>query len=170
MTRHLTLLFLLLLTPGIQAATDIRINAVEVLSWGMFEFGSASRHADFSRTTAGIDKVKGVEFVEYTNDIPMEPHVNFGFQYILNTAPKGRFIDVTHIIKFPGEGLRTPGGRVYKQSTEQLDIRIGRPTLHGYGFDFDWEMIPGDWVFEVWHRDARLVRKTFHIVPPDSAE
>jgi len=32
------------------------------------------------------------------------------------------------------------------------------------GLDEPWEVVPGEWVFEIWYKDARLIRKTFSVV------
>lgn len=87
----------------------------------------------------------------------------FGIEYQINTKPKGRPISITTVIHFPEAGLKQPGGRKYQSSTETKRVSIGDPQLHGYGFDESWELVPGEWVFEVWHKKAKLISKTFTV-------
>ncbi len=148
------------------ADTDIRIQAAEVVGYGIFESRSASRTAGWRRQAPPADAVEGVRFLEFTNEIPAVLGTGFGFQYVINSTPRGGRLKVRNVIRFPGEGLKTPKGRVYEFSEEDREIRIGRRDFYGYAFDEEWEMIPGDWVFEVWHGQSRLIRKTFTVVEP----
>jgi hypothetical protein len=40
----------------------------------------------------------------------------------------------------------------------------------GYGLDEDYEMVEGDWVFEIWHHDKKLVEQKFTTYRPDKEE
>ncbi len=111
--------------------------------------------------------MRGVHFIEFTNEIPAELGVGFGFEYVINSRPKGQPLEVTSVIKFPGEGLKPPGSRVYKESRERREVLIGRETFYGYGFDEDWELVPGTWTFEIWHKNAMLIHKSFNVVAPE---
>jgi len=86
--------------------------------------------------------------------------------YVINSRPQGKPIRVTSVIKFPEAGLQRPGGRLYTESRDTHEVLIGRKALHGYGFDEEWEIVPGIWIFELWYRDARLIKKTFKVYLP----
>ncbi len=88
----------------------------------------------------------------------------FGIEYQINTKPRGRPIQITTIIRFPEPGLINPRGHSYLVSKETNMVEIGHPHLHGYGFDEEWELVPGEWIFEVWHKKAKLISKTFNVV------
>ncbi len=88
----------------------------------------------------------------------------FGIEYKINTKPRGRPIQITTVIRFPDPGLTDPKGHTYLQSEDTNIVEIGHPQLHGYGFDEDWELVPGEWVFEVWHKKAKLISKKFTVV------
>jgi hypothetical protein len=49
----------------------------------------------------------------------------------------------------------------------QILVSIGKGHLHGYGFDEKWEMLPGEWTFEVWYKKARLVKRSFTVFDPE---
>ncbi len=164
-----TLACLLLMLPlSATPQTDLQIRAAEIVGWGVFEAKNSSRNKGFRRNAPPADTVKGVRFLEFTNEIPPQLGTGFGFQYVINSSPRGGRIEVKNVIRFPGEGLKAPGGRVYKESSENRRITIGQRDFYGYAFDEPWEIVPGEWVFEVWHGEARLIRKTFTVL--DSAE
>lgn len=169
--RLIALLMLILLCPPASRATDVKIRAAEVVAYGLFEATRDHRFTSRFRPNApAADSVSNIRFVEFTHDIPPTLGAQFGFQYIINSMPKGGRMKVEQVIRFPGNGLQQPGGRLYKESREKLTAKIGEPNFYGYGFDEAWEIVPGQWVFEVWHKDARLVRKAFNVLPlPDDA-
>lgn len=164
--RPIALFMLIALcAPGLRAA-DVKIRAAEVVAYGLFEATRDHRFTSRFRPNApAADSVSNVRFVEFTNDVPPALGTQFGFQYIINSMPKGGRMNVEQIIRFPGNGLLQPGGRVYRESREKLTVKIGEPNFYGYGFDEAWEIVPGQWIFEVWHKDARLVRKAFNVLP-----
>ena len=162
-------LFLLCLLLPISAyAEDTFINAAETLAYGVFD--SSERQTLTKPATDDappVDSVKKYRFKDFTTQIPMQIGTEFGIEYQINTKPRGRPIDITTVIVFPEPGLKRPGGRTYKKSRETKRVSIGKGHLHGYGFDESWELVPGEWVFEVWHKKARLVKKSFTVFVPE---
>ena len=155
-------LLLLLQTPWSRATdVELQVSGAELNGYGLFETATSQRRSSYSDRTAGADVVTGVRFTEFTSEIPAVLKTNFGFNYSINTTPRGQKLWVKQVIRFPEPGLHHPGGKVYRESVERKQVEIGKSTLHGYGFDEAWEIVPGEWVFEVWYQKARLIRKTF---------
>ncbi len=152
------------------AETDLQIQAAQILGHGIFEAVSETRDTGYTSTRVGADDVLGVQFVEITNTIPGVLGVNFGFEYTINTTPRGGEMRIRSVIKFPEGGLTQPGGATFAHAIEKSRIKIGEKILFGFGFDEPWEIIPGDWVFEIWHRDARIIRKTFTVLSPETSQ
>lgn len=154
---------------SVSYAADMTISAVEIVGYGIFTARSVERDRRSTASSPAKDTVEGVHFVEFTNDIPGKLGIGFGFQYIINTSPKGGSIDVTTVIIFPEGGLVDPRGRVYERSSEKQQVPIGRKIFYGYGFDEPWEIVPGEWIFQVWHRKAKIAQKKFTVHPPVEA-
>ena len=168
------LLFLcaLALPASAEPDAELHISVAEITAHGVFEARVRSRNRSLSRSNPGADTVEDVRFTDFTTTIPGKLGVNFGFHYELNSSPRGAKLPVKSIIRFPEPGLIAPGGRVYKESVERKNANIGQgyPNLHGYGFDEAWEIVPGEWQFEIWYGNARLIRKTFTVVPVTNTE
>lgn len=164
-------LFLCLLAPFYASAEDTLINAAETLAYGTFSSSERNTYTKGATDEAPpVDSVEKYRFENFTNRIPMILGTEFGIEYQINTKPKGRPISITTIIQFPEAGLKQPGGRKYRKSTETKRVSIGDPQLHGYGFDEPWELVPGEWTFEVWHKKAKLITKTFTIYEPEQSD
>ena len=156
--------FLALAVAQAGADTSLRVRAVEIVGYGIFTARETARDDRRSGPPLAGDVVKGITFTDYTTTIPAQLGTSFGIQYLINSSPKGASFPVTCVILFPEGGLVNPRGRVFQDSSEDLTTVIGRKTIYGYGFDEPWELVPGEWVFEIWHKDTRLARKTFNVV------
>ncbi len=160
-------MFLLLTCVQASAEKTMRVRAVEIVAYGIFTARETTRLGPSTAQAPAADGVKGVTFSEnYTSEIPAVLGTTFGIQYLINSSPKGGRIKVTCVIVFPEGGLVDRRGRIYKKSTEKITTFIGRKTLYGYGFDEPWELVPGEWTFQIWHNDVRLAQKTFTVLPP----
>lgn len=144
------------------------INTAETLAFGVFtSYGKESKTGQGMDDTPPLDTVKTYRFRNFTNRIPMHIGTEFGIEYQINTKPKGQPINISTVIIFPEPGLKRPGGKTHKKSRETNRVSIGKGHLHGYGFDEEWELVPGQWTFEVWHENARLVKRSFTIFDPE---
>jgi len=55
-------------------------------------------------------------------------------------------------------------GRTQTRDVYELQSWIGQ-TYTSYSFDEEWELIPGKWKFEVWHKGKKLCEQSFTVVP-----
>ncbi|MDG1204960.1 MAG: DUF3859 domain-containing protein [Pseudomonadales bacterium] len=160
--------FLLIVSAAALAGDDYVISAAEVTGYGVFRSNFNQRRSESTSKALASDFVTSVRFETITSEIPMRMRTNFGLKYSINTTPIGAKIEVRSVIHFPKGGLVSPSGRIYTKSEESYKIIVGETALHGYGFDEAWEMVPGTWTFEIWHRGAKLIRKSFTVGPVTS--
>lgn len=152
-------------------AADVLVTAAQIQGYGVFESSSDQLDALAQASAPARDTVKGVHFTQFTNRIPGRVGVGFGFQYVIESSPRGSPILVTNVVRFPGHGLVQSDGRTYKVSKETRQIRIGYPDFYGFGFDNEKEILPGDWIFEVWIDNNRVLTKKFTVVRvPDDTD
>ena len=144
------------------AAEPFRIDGTEIVGYGIFTSKQVSSgSADDMRKNS----VKNVRFLEYTDEIPARLGTEFGFQFVIAGSRRTKPIAVTYQIKFPEPGLQQPAGELHLHSSSVDQVRVGAKLLHGYGFDEPWELLPGEWVFEVWHEGTKLIGKSFTVYP-----
>ena len=119
--------------------------------------------------TMPVTTVDEADFTDFTDRIPPSMGTSFGFQYVIYGPTKRRPVDVQHVIRVPEPGMRSPGGKVHKEIRSSDQAVIGRKVLHGYAFDESWEIVPGEWIFEVWRNDVKLISKSFVVLPREHA-
>ena len=56
-----------------------------------------------------------------------------------------------------------------KTVTEEIHIKkykIGTISMDGFGFDYEYELVPGKWTFQIYYKDQKLLEKTFNVYQP----
>jgi hypothetical protein len=51
-----------------------------------------------------------------------------------------------------------------RESRFQKVKPIGKVLYFGYGFENDWELVPGTWTFEIWFQGRKLAVEQFTVV------
>ena len=81
------------------------------------------------------------------------------------------YVELRRVLKHPE--MHLPDGTVSKGSDFMQKRRVSVNQVigyTGYGFDEDYELVEGDWVFEIWYQDKKLIEQTFTTYWPDEEE
>ncbi|MFP6805669.1 MAG: DUF3859 domain-containing protein [Pseudomonadales bacterium] len=165
--RNCLLTFLFLLGSAVSVQADVVIRAAEITAFGIFQEYGKQFERGYNAAGPGTDSLDYVRFVDFTNEIPGEVGISFGIQYIIHSTPKGKPFKVTGVIIYPDGGLVTPEGEVYSTSKEKITVKLGVKSFYGFGFDKPWEVLPGEWTFQIKHNDAILAQKKLLVLPPE---
>lgn len=156
--RPALLFFILLVAAWPAAAQDVRVN--------VFEHGIYT--AETVRTEKlpnGFDSniVQNICHVMTTEAVPAKMGLQFGMRYRVEGQPVGAPVVLTRITRFPVP-LKPPGGPSAQSASEYATrIAIGATSYAGYGFDHDWELVPGPWIMELWWNSRMLAQQRFEI-------
>ncbi|MCE9551977.1 MAG: DUF3859 domain-containing protein [Planctomycetes bacterium] len=113
-------------------------------------------------------EVKGVEVAKQTTEIPATLGTSFGILFTLTGLPADRPIALRKVVTYPE--ITNPNGK--KQTSHSVPLEIlsdNQGTIssfEGYKFTDSYELAPGEWTFEIWHGQQRLVRQVFSVVQP----
>lgn len=139
---------------------------IEILQSGLFRVVDVQEQ---DRRNGIAQATVKEEFDRATNRIPGRLGVNFGVRFRLAGQPAGATAPITARIVFPAPGLRPPGQAApVRVSDLEMPLRVGddRPTYRGFGFDEDWEIVPGTWRFEFLLGDELLAMREFIVEAP----
>ncbi len=112
-----------------------------------------------------------LEHVSMTDRIPLVKETYFGYQYRLFNLPadirdkpvvKLRKVLIHPPMTLPDGSTSTGWDQTFKARVENEQV-LG---FDGYAFNEDYELVEGDWVFQVWYKDRKLVERKFFAVPP----
>ena len=115
-----------------------------------------------------------VQQVKSTERIPLIKGGQMYLQYRIWPLPdQPAWVDLRRVLKHPEMTL--PDGSVSTGSDYimkgKVKVTANQAIAYtGYGLDEDYELVEGDWVFEIWYQDKKLVEQTFTTYWPDEEE
>ena len=139
-------------------AKDYAVQA-ELIHSGIFQ-------SDKIRTRWGVDLVENIEAVSGNKEIEGKLGVEFGILYELQGVHTRKKMKLKRVLRVPQPGLPEEG-------TELIDyvtLTAGKESYFGYGFDYSYEIIEGEWIFEIWYREKRLLLEKFSVLIPEDAK
>lgn len=97
-----------------------------------------------------------------TSDVALKRGASFGFRFKLDQALQGDREVLKLTTRYPG--LLKPGTRevVFEESRE-IEAIVGETVSFTFTFHSDWEMVEGEWSFEVTAQDGSKVTRTFQV-------
>ncbi len=128
-----------------------RVDRIDIVEAGLYEAGPAN----------------SLQFRTAETNIPGQVGVKFGFRYVLRGPNSALPVRMTVVTRLPQRGgqLDPKTGQRRFRIDEQVLGRVGGETLSGYSFDEPWEIVPGDWLFEVWIGERKMAEQRFRVLP-----
>ncbi len=115
-----------------------------------------------------------VQQVKSTERIPLIKGGQMYFQYRLWPLPdQPAYVELRRVLKHPemtlSDGTVSTGSDYIMKG--KVKVTANQAIAYtGYGLDEDYELVEGDWVFEIWYQDKKLVEQTFTTYWPDKEE
>jgi hypothetical protein len=140
-------------------------------SYGLFrERGRGWTRQDENTSTGKLIRNAKLEFVEQTERIPLRKGVYFGYKYWLKIESDQSRADLRRVLIHPE--MVMPDDSKVSRSERAIRKRTtyGIVTaLDGYALSEDYELVEGDWTFQLWYKDDLLVEQTFTTYWPQEA-
>jgi hypothetical protein len=145
-----------------------------VFEYGIYNALRKGRPRD--EITANTGKVINkpvLELAEQTDRIPLVKDTYFAYRYRLLDLPKYvvmkpvvelRKVLVHPEMTLPDGSTATGSDRVFKGRTSAGQV-IG---FDGYAFNEDYELVEGEWTFQIWYQDQMLLEQTFTMYWPEA--
>jgi hypothetical protein len=152
---------ILMLLCGV-AWGQARIHSITIIDYGIYatDISSSGRDAE------GVlrSSVSNIRHAEDTTTIPAQLGVVFGFRFRVVGEPNGAKVAPREIVRYPAGGLRSPKSSKPIHSFEgALSQSVGEISLAWYRFDDPWELVPGNWIIELWSGDQKLAEQVFTV-------
>lgn len=157
----------LILAPYCLCAGALSVERVSITSPGIYELQITKEIGDKNLAGRSRNVVQKIRNVQITTTIPARICISFGFEYVIRGAPIDAEIPIKMITKYPNQGVHNPETRETTYRNETLISRkIGRVHFRSYTLDNPWELVPGVWTFELWHKDRKLAEQSFVLIAP----
>ena len=156
-------------TPPAEPPVQVTGLRVEIVERGLYQTSTGVVRQ--MPNGIGENLVDAIELERSTTHIPARPGVSFGLEFVVHGRPPGTLLELTTTVVFPSPGLHPPGQpEPVPASTTPMVVEVGSPNAiyRGYTFDFDWEVAPGPWRFEIRAGDRLLAVQSFIITSESS--
>ena len=140
---------------------------VQIISYGIYEIVPEE---GFDGKVASKNVVSGYpRFIEQTEKVPAKLGTRFGFSFAVFGINEKEVVGLRRVIKHPPMTTKdgtVSTGREYVEEFEVLHGAVVGGT--GYYLEDSRELVPGDWTFEYWLGNQKLLTKTFEVFLPSS--
>jgi hypothetical protein len=160
-------------TQAQTAADVVKDPNGSVFEYGIYNTLRKGRVRDEITTNTGkVINRPVLEIAEQTDRIPLVKDTYFAYRYRLMGFPKEEAkkpaIELRKVLVHPEmtlpDGSRSTGSeRVFKGRAFAGQV-LG---FDGYAFNEDYELVEGDWTFQIWFREHLLVEQTFTMYWPE---
>lgn len=140
---------------------------------GLYRLVRSGGVIDDPSTGTGKSVVKPVvEFVRAAERIPLIKGGQIYFQYRIWPLPaQPAYAELRRVVKHPKMTL--PDGSFSTGSDRMIKGKISSNQViayTGYGLDEDYELVEGDWTFEIWYQDKKVIEQKFTTYQPEEEE
>jgi hypothetical protein len=161
--KQLSLIAAILALAVRATAQDIMsVNEAVVTEAGIYT-GRVVQTNGVPAGVAGIaHDLDSVTLVQGTTNIPARVGTRFGFRY----STRGAIWNAPIVLTIVGEHppIKDPkSGKVLTRDEFKVNSSVYQPYVI-YTFDENWEAVPGNWKFEVWHQGKKLCEQSFTVV------
>jgi len=140
------------------------VTDVEIIDFGVLSAQLDRTIEDQTLVQGAHHTMKSSRILKSTTDISAKKGLKFGIRYIIKGFPIGSPVKISFVVLYPEPGLTNPGtGKTELQGMVTMVKKIGKITATGYLFNQDWEMVPGQWTFQIWHDGRKLAEKSFSV-------
>jgi len=156
---------LVLLLPLIAVADAPRVDRIDITEFGIYVADTTSKTNASQTPTGTVSNLANVRHAETTQTVSAQLGVRFGYRYNVVGSPNGAEATLRFKTLFPAPGIRNPTtGQQMNQAEYDRAKTIGSSSYRDYGFDHDWEMVPGVWTLQIWYQDHMLAEQKFTVV------
>lgn len=150
---------------------EVKQPVGRVLQYGIYTLVRGGQIIDDAKTSTGKSLTKPVITRDRTTDrIPLVKQKYMAYQYRLSNIP-GRIVKLRRILQHPA--LHLPDGTTSTGSDFTITRKLERGEVFAYdayAFNEDYEMEAGEWIFQIWYKDNKLVEQKFTTYHPEPEE
>ena len=106
----------------------------------------------------------GFELIEQTDTIPSILGLTFGLEYEIETTPKQfGYVKFEQVWIFPQTIVDAKGSQI-DQLRYTADIDVNYPTYSTYALEKDYELVKGQWKFQLYLDGKLFHERTFYLI------
>lgn len=156
-------------------AAEIKETRGSVFEYGIYNAQRKGRVLGSLTTNTGKVVTKPVlELAETTDRIPLVKGTYFAYRYRIMNIPKKDAkrpaVDVRKVLVHPEMTLPDGSKSTGWDRTVKGRTSVGQViAFDGYAFNEAYELVEGDWTFQIWYKDKMMVEQKFTTYKPEQS-
>jgi membrane-associated HD superfamily phosphohydrolase len=139
------------------------ISDITVFEYGQYHTTTTDSIFTGDGIQRKINLLSDINLIKKTDTISASLGISFGFRYTVYGFPPSRAVQMRIVNIYPSAGLRNPETKeVSTMFSRTSTVRIGNPLYTGYTFDYPWEIVPGEWTWQLWIDEKMLAKKNIY--------
>ena len=144
----------------------------EVTEFGYYKAVTKLERERNIEATSGYVRAGGeVELEQSSSTIPLKINRLFGFKFRVEGFGEKEAVQVKLVVEHPQ--ITRPNGSTSKGYSYPVLLEVKNGVIEnqsGYSIDHDYEMVEGDWIFEYWYNDEKLLSQSFKTIKDTSSQ
>ncbi|MEY2556850.1 MAG: hypothetical protein QOE34_275 [Verrucomicrobiota bacterium] len=156
-----------LLTLACSATANAGDIKARIVGYGTYKVSDKYKRIETQDAPSGAGRSynEGPIFTAVTDHIPARMGIRFGIVFELTNLPAfPGTMDLVQVLKYPP--IHKPDGTTSTRFERPLKLAVSNGRIAswtGYGFDHDYELVPGIWTFEIKFRGKTLCKQDFKV-------
>jgi hypothetical protein len=149
--------------PSSNKTTEKKTVSGKVVKYGLFELVRGGLVKD-ARTSTGKSFSKPVlNQLNSLNRIAAKKDAYMAYQYRIRDLSENAWVDLRRVLIHPEMQLPDGTKSTGSDFTIKRRVEYGQVIAYdGYGLNEDYELVQGEWLFQIWHKDKKLVEQKFY--------
>lgn len=165
--RTLILIACWLAAVGSAAAEAPVVRGITIIHAGAYaaETKSAPAQSGQESPTGTVGTDTHWHFESDSTDVLGKVGTQFGVEFRIDGEPSEDSVTLYLTLMFPPQGMHNPntGRTMHTAKITFPNMKIGARCVVGYGFDNEWEIVPGVWTEQIWYQDHMLAQRSFTV-------
>jgi hypothetical protein len=150
------------------AAIAAQRPIAEILEFGVYSGSYQKSAADTNAPTGQVLLDGPIRLEKKTDQIPAKLKSKFGFRFVVHGLPTDPPVKLRIVYLFPE--IRDPSsGRKFNHFEADVSVKPedNKPTML-WDFTEPYELVSGQWTFQIFRGDSKILEKTFEVVKNDT--
>lgn len=135
---------------------------VEVADYGIYELGKLNEIDDKDYIAGSSLEAESLIHTRTTDSLDAQVGVTFGVNFNISGLPTEKKMTFREVMIFPEmTDPQTGGKQSYYETTAKYHNNLTK--FKGFTFEYDWELVKGDWTYQVYYQDTLLAEQSFNV-------
>ena len=143
-------------------ASAANISKINIIEYGIFEAQKTKVVEEKDTSTGYRTLLDNIKLIKETDTIPAAVGTQFGIRYIVEGEPNGAQVEISVKFLHP-QTVNPTNNKTVTLEQFHKQLPIGETSYSCWIFEYDWELVPGEWIIQIWSGDRKFAEQAFTV-------